>query len=216
MSSRQPALIAAGVVCALALQSACTTPDPAPVTPTPASEAPAADVAPADRTGLGIDEAPSDEVLVAGLTGQEITEQICGECHSMDPPPLKAPPLTHLARHLRETFDAVDGAVAHVLEYAPGPNAEHSILPERAVERFGLMPPQPLPAPMLEAATRYIWSLASSEDVQRPIRMRRGRGGGEAEDPMGMMRMRGGDAASADGQRRQGERGRCRVDDANR
>ena len=180
MSSREPALIAAGVVCSLvALQSACTTPDPAPVTPTPAAEAAAADVAPADQTGLAIDEAPpSDEVLVAGLTGQEIAEQICGECHSTDPPPLKAPPFTHLSRHLRESFDHVEGAVGHVLAYAPAPDAERSVLPDRAVERFGLMPPLPLPEPMLEAATRYIWGLSSADDAQRPMRMRRGRGGG--------------------------------------
>jgi hypothetical protein len=91
--------------------------------------------------------------------GREIVEQVCGECHSMDPPPNKAPPLTHLARHLRSSFDEVDEAVAHVLAYAPAPDASRSILPARAIERFGLMPPQPLPAPLLEAAARYIWSL---------------------------------------------------------
>lgn len=131
----------------------------------------------------------SSTVEAPGLTGREVVEQVCSQCHSMEPPPLAAPPLTHLAAHLRQSFETVDEAVAHVVAYAPAPDAEQSILPSRAVERFGLMPPQPLPEPLLDAATRYIWSLADGEAVMGPrgsrsmrggrtMPMRRGPGGG--------------------------------------
>lgn len=183
MSPRNPVPVGAGVLFSLfVLQGACAAPDPASVQPLPPGpDAAAAAVAesPADGVLANEPSAPSGQVRVAGLTGQEIAEQICGECHSMEPPPLKAPPLTPLSRHLRESFETVEGAVEHVLAYAPAPDAERSILPERAVERFGLMPPQPLPGPMLEAAARYIWSLSDSDAVpaQGPMRMRM-RGGG--------------------------------------
>jgi hypothetical protein len=138
-----------------------------------------------------------------GLTGQQVVEQICSQCHSMDPPPLAAPPLTHLARHLRESFGTVDEAVAHVVAYAPAPDQERSILPARAVERFGLMPPQPLPEPLLDAAARYIWSLADDAEpgmgMGGGMQMRQGRPGGGGMG-MGMqMRHQQGDSARSGG-----------------
>jgi hypothetical protein len=116
----------------------------------------------------------------------------------MEPPPLKAPPLTHLASHLRQTFASVDEAVTHVTAYAPAPDAERSILNERARERFGLMPPQPLPTPMLEAAARYIWTLSDGTGAAMEPRGTGGRG-------MGNGMMRNGEAGGAMG----GEGMRC-------
>jgi hypothetical protein len=126
----------------------------------------------------------------ASLTGEQVVEYVCSQCHSMDPPPLKAPPLTHLARDLRQSFTSVDDAVTHVVTYAPAPDAERSILPTMAQERFGLMPPQPLPAPMLEAATRFIWALSDGTEPKMGNggMGRAGRGNGE----MGQGKMGGG------------------------
>lgn len=165
--------------------AACGRPGPvadrAPVVD-PAESVPAAVPSTAPSPAPSTAEAPS-------LSGREVVEQICSQCHSMEPPPLAAPPLTHLAAHLRQSFETVDEAVAHVVAYAPAPDAERSILPPRAVERFGLMPPQPLPEPLLDAATRYIWSLGDGEAAMGPrgsrgmrggqtMPMRRGPGGG--------------------------------------
>lgn len=95
--------------------------------------------------------------------GERIFREVCSQCHTMDPPPDLAPPMSHVARHLREAFTDEDGAVEHVKNYLPSPEAERSILPEMARERFGLMPAQPLSAELLEAVGRYIWFLGSPQ-----------------------------------------------------
>lgn len=95
--------------------------------------------------------------------GERIYREICSLCHTMDPPPNLAPPMSHVARHLRQEFTSEDEAVAHVVSFLPAPDAERSIMPEMARERFGLMPPQPLPANLLEAVGKYIWFLGSPE-----------------------------------------------------
>ncbi len=171
MSVRTP--LVALVACAAL--SACGRPGPSnEPAPTPA-DAPAA---PAEAMPAPAQAAAGAPAPAPTLSGQEVVEQICSQCHSMEPPPLAAPPLTHLATHLRQVFETEDEAVAHVVAYAPAPNAETSIMPPMAVERFGLMPPQPLPEPLLEAAARYIWSLAAEGADAEPMRMQRRRGGG--------------------------------------
>jgi cytochrome c5 len=165
---------------AVAFSAACSGPssssDPAPVaTAIPSAGAPDAMTGPTILDDLPVVAAADDPAAVApapqvpagaSLTGEQVVEYVCSQCHSMDPPPLKAPPLTHLAQHLRESFTSVDDAVTHVVSFAPSPDAETSILPATAQERFGLMPPQPLPAPMLEAAARYIWSLSDGTEPE--------------------------------------------------
>ncbi len=91
--------------------------------------------------------------------GERIFKETCSVCHTMDPPPNLAPPMSHVARHLRQEFDDEDAAVAHVVGYLPAPARERSILPDMPHERFGLMPPQPLPTELLEAVGRYVWFL---------------------------------------------------------
>lgn len=167
MSVRTP--LVALVACAAL--SACGRPGPS------GEPAPVADHDPAPTT-VAVPAQAAAAAEAPALSGQEVVEQICSQCHSMEPPPLTAPPLTHLAAHLRQAFETEDEAVAHVVAYAPAPTAEASVLPPMAVERFGLMPPQPLPAPLLEAAARYIWSLGAEGGAAEPMGMRRRRGGG--------------------------------------
>jgi mono/diheme cytochrome c family protein len=121
----------------------------------------------------------------ADLTeGQHIYEDVCAECHAMDPPPTLAPPMRMVAGHLRDEFETEDEAVAHVVSYVTMPNPERSILPEHAIERFGLMAPLPLPAADLDKVARYVWSLSEGmgsmhEEEGEGMRMRmRRRGGG--------------------------------------
>ncbi len=136
----------------VALTSACGGGGPAAEAPTPAASAAAVTV-------------PVVPEGAPALTGQQVVELVCSVCHSMDSPPLTAPPLTHIARHLREAFSDEDEAVRHMLAYLPAPDQERSVMPPMAVERFGLMPPQPLPPEMIEAAARYIWGLAAEGGV---------------------------------------------------
>lgn len=95
--------------------------------------------------------------------GERIYKEICSVCHTMDPPANLAPPMSHVARHLRQSFADEASAVAHVVAFLPAPDAERAIMPEMARERFGLMPAQPLPADLLEAVGRYVWFLGTPQ-----------------------------------------------------
>ena len=108
-------------------------------------------------------EATPREVPPALQEGERIYREICTVCHTMDPPPNLAPPMSHVARHLRQAFEEEEAAVAHIVSFVPKPDAERSILPEMAQERFGLMPALPLPQSSLEAVARYVWFLGSPE-----------------------------------------------------
>ena len=91
--------------------------------------------------------------------GQRLFNEVCTQCHTLDPPPNLAPPMRMVAMHLRQAFDSQEAAVDHVVSYAPAPDVERSILPSHAVDRFGLMPPQPLRPDQLEKVATYVWSL---------------------------------------------------------
>lgn len=115
------------------------------------------------RPGAGPGQAASTprEVPQDLTEGERIFDEICSGCHTVDPPPNLAPPMSHVARHLRDAFDSREAAVAHVIDYVPSPSRERSILPDMPHERFGLMPALPLPRELLEAVGRYIWFLGA-------------------------------------------------------
>jgi mono/diheme cytochrome c family protein len=142
-----------------------------------ASTAPPADPVDAPRAS----EAPGVTAQVPAAPahgdGEQVFRDVCSQCHTLEPPYNLAPPMRMVSGHLRQAFATEDEAVRHVIEYLRMPQAERSIMPPHAIERFGLMPPQPLPEAMLTAVARYVWSL-SAEAAQgaRPMRHRQ-RGG---------------------------------------
>ena len=91
--------------------------------------------------------------------GKRLYETVCVSCHTMDPPPKLAPPMSHVARRYRMSFASEADAVAHIVAYVRKPEAARSKMPPMAIERFGLMPALPLAEPQLRAVARYIWSL---------------------------------------------------------
>ncbi len=95
--------------------------------------------------------------------GSELYEAICSACHSIDPPMKEAPPFRHVARHLRQQFEDRAAFTTHVVDFVTAPSAEHSALPQRAIERFGLMPAHPIGSERLESVAAYLWSLTFSE-----------------------------------------------------
>ena len=113
--------------------------------------------------GMGPGAAPAAQRDVPEelAEGARLFDYICSQCHTVDPPPNLAPPMTHVARHLRQRFSTEDEAVAFILSFVPAPTAEASVMPAMAVERFGLMPPLPLPPELLTEVARYVWFLGS-------------------------------------------------------
>lgn len=99
---------------------------------------------------------PTDPVL---QEGKKVFDEVCSVCHTLEPPPNLAPPMRMVSMHLRQSFATEEEGVAHVVAYVPAPTAERAIMPEHAIERFGLMAPLPLPPETLEKVARYVWSL---------------------------------------------------------
>ena len=171
------------IAATLALVTCGMRPDPPP----PAMTVTEAHANPGDPDHVTHAQAGTSTASEADLLeGQQIYEDVCAECHAMDPPPTLAPPMRMVSGHLHEEFETEQEAVAHILSYLPMPNPDRSILPEHAIERFGLMPPQPLPAADLEKVARYIWTLSEGMEMDgmhegegpgMHTRMRR-RGGG--------------------------------------
>jgi len=111
--------------------------------------------------GPGVDaaSAPADP----DPDGKALYELVCAMCHTMEPPPNLAPPISHAAAYYFHRFDSEDEAVAAMVAFLREPSEETSLLPARAIERFGLMPPQShLSQEQLEAVARYSLTLADT------------------------------------------------------
>ena len=114
--------------------------------------------------------------------GAQVYELVCKGCHTLDPPPDSAPPMRHVARHLRQDLVTFEAFAEHVRTFVPAPDPERSRLPPMAIEHFGLMDALPLTEDVLQAAAAYLWSL---EGAGEPM----GRGmGGEGGMRRGGMR----------------------------
>lgn len=94
--------------------------------------------------------------------GEAVYQEVCSECHAIQPPPNLAPPLSHVARHVRDAVDDRAAFTQHIVTYVRSPSEERSLLPERAIQRFGLMPAQGVTEDRLIDAAAYVWTLADS------------------------------------------------------
>ena len=91
--------------------------------------------------------------------GRQVFDTVCATCHSMDPPPRTAPPMRHVVRHYREAIPDSAAAVERIAAWIVAPDAERSLLPAMARERFGAMPPFLLPEGDRRAVAAYVLSL---------------------------------------------------------
>lgn len=91
--------------------------------------------------------------------GKQTFDIVCASCHSLNPPPNKAPPMTHVIRHYRSAFSSDSAGIEAIVQWVQRPERERSKLPAHAVETFGLMPAFPLPEAQLREVARYAWSL---------------------------------------------------------
>lgn len=133
------------VIAALSALS-CTTAAPPPAATPPA----AAVVASADDT------LPLSAALAAG---KKTVESVCLTCHTTNPPHRTAPPFTMIAmRYRMAAADSAD-AIERIVSWVREPAIEKSLLPAHVIERFGLMPPLPLPEQELRNAAAYVLTL---------------------------------------------------------
>lgn len=111
---------------------------------------------PAAQAGAHADSAPMSVSLAAG---KRTVETVCGTCHSVEPPHRNAPPFAMIAMHYAmATRDSAE-AIERIVRWVREPAVERSLLPPHAIERFGLMPPLPLPEAELRNAAAYVMTL---------------------------------------------------------
>ena len=72
--------------------------------------------------------------------GKKVFDSVCATCHSVQPPAKQAPPISHIVRHYRKELGADEAIRTAISEWIVNPSADMSLLPEHAIERFGLMP----------------------------------------------------------------------------
>jgi mono/diheme cytochrome c family protein len=119
--------------------------------------------------------------------GEAVYQEICSECHSVQPPPRLAPPLSHVGRMVKSRVDDREAFTRHIVTYVQAPSEERSLLPAEAIRRFGLMPAQTLPEHQIADAAAYVWILADSAQggMDHGGGMGEGMGGMDHEGGMG-------------------------------
>jgi len=90
--------------------------------------------------------------------GKEIFDTVCSSCHTLTPPPLKAPPMVMIAGHYVQASESEEAARKAMMRWIPAPDTARSLLPDHAVERFGQMAPLPLPSEDVDAVVNYVFS----------------------------------------------------------
>ena len=108
--------------------------------------------------GAGAQQVRGDSAQLA--QGKQIVSTVCAACHTEQPPAKLAPPFAHVAARYRKQLGDRDKAIERMVAWVKTPAKDKSLLPPMAIERFGLMPPLPLPDEQLQAAAAYLWSLA--------------------------------------------------------
>lgn len=71
--------------------------------------------------------------------GKLVFDTVCATCHSVQAPAKLAPPMSHVIRHYRTELGSDDAIRAAITDWIVSPSTEMSLLPEHAIERFGLM-----------------------------------------------------------------------------
>lgn len=146
---------------------------------------------------------PGDDTLLLAR-GKAIVGTVCAACHTEQPPPKLAPPLSHVARRYRMMTSDSAAALQRMTAWIAAPSKDRSLMPGMAIDRFGLMAPLPIPEDQRRAAATYVLSLADSArgmggDAGMAVPGMRGMQGMQGKQGMqGMQGMRHGARATRD------------------
>lgn len=113
----------------------------------------------ADVSADGEVEPVAMAMEAAPMEGETLFQVNCASCHSVQAPPMLAPPMSHVARHYREALPDREAFVERIVAWVVDPSPDLSLMPERAVQRFGLMPAQIVAEAELAAIAEYIYTL---------------------------------------------------------
>lgn len=94
------------------------------------------------------------------VRGRRTFDAICSGCHSLEPPPLKAPPMAMIAARYRAATRGRAQLIERLAAWPPQPDPERSLLPPMMLRHWGLMPAIPLPGEDLNAVGHFLASVA--------------------------------------------------------
>jgi mono/diheme cytochrome c family protein len=149
---------------------------------------------------------PADDRVDQLALGRQVFASTCTACHSIDPPALAAPPMSHVARHYLAGRDSA-AAARRIADWIAAPSAAASLLPAHAIETYGLMPPLPLSSRERRAVAAYVLTLNAGAhddhgehgDTTARAGMGAGMGAGRGAGGMGGMGMGAGRGAGGAG-----------------
>ncbi len=106
-------------------------------------------------------ESPTAVAMQSNDKGMALAEKYCLACHTLKPARgkvegLAAPPFPGVVMHYKKAYPKKEDFIKAFVNYVPKPDSAKSVMPG-AIERFGLMPPMPIPedSVRLIAATLY-------------------------------------------------------------
>lgn len=139
--------------------------------------------------------------LPAQAGGKAVFDAVCTSCHTVDPPALNAPPMSHVVRHYRSELDGEEAVVDRIAEWIAKPDQGRSLLPAHAIGQWGVMPRLGINANQANAVARYVLSLGESGamGMGEGMMMRRGQGAMGQQAGQGMM-MQGDQTGMGQGQ----------------
>jgi mono/diheme cytochrome c family protein len=94
--------------------------------------------------------------------GRTIFVSTCRQCHTVSPPVQGGPAMSRIAQHYVQRLGSRAAATTRIAEWLAGPTIEKSLLPRGEVERFGVMPHQPLADAGRFAVAAYVVTLVDS------------------------------------------------------
>jgi mono/diheme cytochrome c family protein len=75
------------------------------------------------------------------VNGFEVYKNYCASCHSLYPPPLKAPPMSMVSYRVKTFYPKREDFVRFVKDYITEPSQEKGVCMPMAYRMFGVMPP---------------------------------------------------------------------------
>ena len=102
--------------------------------------------------------------------GRAIFASTCRGCHTIAPPSQAAPPMAGIAQRYIQRLGSRHAAARRIAEWLYAPSVEKSLMRKDEVERFGVMPHQPLADAGRFSVAAYVVTLVDSVRSQRPAR----------------------------------------------
>lgn len=151
----RPALRTLVPLLGLALVAACGgSPDTPPSIPAPAAP---------DFRDLEAPTASSDLVVATNHQqqgdGWALFAGSCGECHSLQPPTKKAPPMLAVLQRYAMMYPGEGEAREAMIFWVANADEDWSVMPARTIRHYGVMPRMDLPPEQVGEIVDYLMSL---------------------------------------------------------